>query len=349
MSVTTTNSPAQMPHISPLQKYKLRWKRRRWLWRAFRARHDLTQVTPLKSAHRPGALLGFLCVRNEIERIAHVIDYYRTRGVDHFYIVDNASDDGTADWLKAALDVTLWHTEASYRASKFGIDWINWLLTRYGHGHWCLTVDADELLVFMGDDQRNIPDLTRHLDEKKRSAFGALMLDLYPQSSLGTAPVSSDPLEILDWFDPAPYRSQRQSPMGNLWVQGGPRDRVFFSTTPQKAPTLNKLPLVRWRRGMVYVNSTHAMLPRPMNMAYDGPGGEIPSGALLHTKFLPEIVDKSAQERHRAQHFHTPAEFAHYYDQIEAEPTLWHPESVRYQSPKQLADLSLITPCDWAE
>jgi hypothetical protein len=288
-----------------------------------------------------------MCLRNEIERLPHVIDYYRTRGVDHFFVVDNASNDGSFEWLSDAKDISLWRTEASYRTSKFGIDWINWLLTRYGHGHWCLTIDADELLVYAGDQTHPLPALTRHLDRNGHCAFGSLMLDLYPKDPLGTRTKGQDPLDALEWFDAGPYRAMRQSPMGNLWLQGGPRDRVFFKDAPHKAPTLNKIPLVRWQRGMVYVNSTHAMLPRHMNLAYDGPSGSTPSGALLHTKFLPEIVEKSASERQRAQHFHTPSEFADYYDQIEAQPSLWCENSTRYESADQLAELGLITPCNW--
>ena len=43
--------------------------------------------------------------------------------------------------------------------------------------------------------------------------------------------------------------------MRNLAIQGGPRAR-FFAKDPRRAPTLNKVPLVRWQRGYVYVNST---------------------------------------------------------------------------------------------
>jgi hypothetical protein len=341
-------SAGPLPRISPLAAYRLRWKRRRALWRAFRSRRALDPVTPPPGHFPRGAILAFLCLRNETARLPHLLRHYRALGVGHFLVVDNGSDDGTVALLRDQPDVSLWRTTASYRASRFGIDWINWLLARHGRGHWCLTVDADELLVYPGDDRHDLHALTAWLDRAGLAAFGALMLDLYPRGPLGQGAMPDDPLSVLQWFDAAPYCAKRQVPMGNLWVQGGARARVFFADTPRRAPTLNKLPLVRWRRGYAYMNSTHAMLPRRLNAVYDGPGGEAPSGELLHTKFLSDFVPRSAEERGRAQHFHTPSAFQDYYDRIAQAPTLWHPGAARYQGPEQLEQLGLIRAPDWA-
>jgi len=123
---------------------------------------------------------------------------------------------------------------------------------------------------------------------------------------------------------------------------------VFFADDPRRSPTLNKLPLVKWDRRFAYVNSSHSILPPGLNLAYDGPGGQCPSGVLLHNKFLPQIVSGSATEKTRAQHFHTPAAFDHYYDDIIADPVLWHPGSVRLEGPEQLQRLGLMQAIDWA-
>ena len=67
-----------------------------------------------------------MCVRNEMGRLPFALSYYRDLGVGQFLIVDNDSTDGTRDYLKAQPDVRLWHTKASYRDSRFGLDWMNW-------------------------------------------------------------------------------------------------------------------------------------------------------------------------------------------------------------------------------
>ncbi|WP_264211848.1 glycosyltransferase family 2 protein [Leisingera thetidis] len=338
-----------LPPLGLTGAYRLRWKRRRMLWRALRARRQMAKVAGHTAQIPDEGVLAFIVLRNEITRLPFFLDYYRRLGAAHFLVVDNGSDDGSADLLAEQPDVSLWQTAASYRNSRFGLDWLGWLLIRHGHGRWCLTVDADELLVYSGMEDHGLDSLTMLLERQGCLGLGALMLDLYPKGPLGDQSYTpgQDPRGVLHWFDTGPYRAVRQQPMRNLWVQGGARERVFFHSQPERSPTLNKLPLIRWNRRYAYINSTHSLLPPQMNALYDGPGGASPSGVLLHTKFLPEIVSKSATEKQRQQHFHTPQQFDGYYDGIAAAPDLWHPGSVRYQDPEQLAELGLMTPLDW--
>lgn len=340
---------APVPAVSWGDAYKLRWRRRRALWRALRARRQLRTVVDRTAAIRPAAILAVVVLRNEATRLPYFLQHYRNLGVDQFLVVDNTSDDGSREILADQQDVSLWVTAGGYHAARFGLDWLTWLQIRYAHGHWCLMVDVDELLVYPGDDRHGLRQLTGWLDARGRRGFGALMLDLYPKGPLDQQNYTAgqDPREVINWFDAGPYRAVRQAPLGNLWVQGGMRERVFFADRPERSPTLNKIPLMRWDRRYAYVNSCHAILPRDLNGLYDGPGGMQPAGALLHTKFLPEIVSKSAIEKQRKQHFHTPADFDAYYDQLMQAPDLWTPQSVQLTSTTQLQDLGLVRSPDW--
>ncbi|WP_368039870.1 glycosyltransferase family 2 protein [Ruegeria atlantica] len=338
-----------LPPISWVQRYRLRLKRQRLLWRSFRSRHQLSGLIDRTGNIKPGDILAFTTLRNEITRLPWFLRHYRALGVDHFLIVDNSSNDGTVPYLREQPDVSLWRTPDSYRASRYGLDWLTWLQMRYGHNHWTLMVDADELLIYPDHDTRPLRDLTDWLDDRERAAFGALMLDLYPEGPLAEQSYDpqTDPTELVGWFDAGPYRAQRQSPMGNLWVQGGARERMFFADTPRRSPTLNKIPLVRWSRRFAYVNSCHSALPRHLNSTYAGPGDTAPSGVLLHTKFLPEVVEKSKIEKARRQHFHDPEQFAGYYDGIMDRPVLWTPDSKLYTSWRFLQTLGLMGTIDW--
>jgi glycosyltransferase involved in cell wall biosynthesis len=324
--------------------------RRRWfLGRAIRKRRQLSVVSDRTSQIAPGDILGFMCVRNEMQRLPHVLDHHRRLGVRHFLVVDNASTDGTAECLAARPDVSLWRTAASYKAARFGMDWLTWLLLRHGHGHWCLTVDADELLVDPHWQTRCLRALTDWLDRQGQPALGALILDLYPEGpvSAGRPQPGADPLEILQWFDSGNYQVQVQPRMGNLWIQGGARARAFFSSDPRRAPTLNKIPLVRWHWRYAYVNSTHSLLPPRLNRVYATDGGMLTSGVLLHTKFLPGIVDRAAEEKARGEHFADGAQYASYYDRLTADPVLSCAASTRYTGWRQLEALGLMSRGGW--
>lgn len=330
--------------------YKLRWNRRALLARCLRHRHEITAVNDRTGSIGPAAILAFSTVRDEEARLPWFLDHHRALGVDHFLIVDNASTDGTTDLLAAQPDVSLWSTQASYKSARFGVDWLGWLQMRHGAGHWCLTVDADELLIYPDWNARNLRHLTDWLDAKGRRSFGATMIDLYPRGRLSERQYTAgqDPTEVLEWFDPCPHWVQRQPKLHNLWLQGGVRARCFFASEPERAPTLSKVPLVKWRRSYAYVSSTHTMLPRALNHVYDENGETKLTGALLHTKFLPGIVTKSPEEKQRREHFANSALYDAYYDAVSNDPDLWHEDAQRYEGWRQLVALGLMEAADWS-
>lgn len=332
-----------------LAAYRLRWKRRRLLARAIHKRRELVGVVDRTSSIEAEDVLCFAVVRNEAVRLPWFFEHHRRLGVAHFLIVDNDSDDGTDAFLAAQSDVSLWRTGAGYKASRFGVDWMNWLLARYGHGHWCLTLDADEALVYPYWDTRDLRALTAWLDAQGRGMFGAMMLDMYPKGPIGgqTYQAGDDPFTVLEWFDPGNYGMRVQQPMGNLWLQGGPRARAFFSDDPRRAPTLNKVPLVRWNRRFAYVNSTHSLLPLRLNRIYETDGGEAPSGLLLHTKFLNVAVARAGEEKTRGEHFSNSALYDRYYDAVAADPDLWCESSRRFSGWRSMEALGLMSRGGW--
>lgn len=329
--------------------YRLRWKRRRLLFRSFRKRRQLSVVQDRTGGIDRGAILCFTTVRNEAVRLPFFLDHHRKLGVDHFLFVDNGSTDGTADYLAAQPDVSLWRTPASYRLSRFGVDWLTWLQVRHGHGHWCLTLDADEIFIYPFHDTRPLRALTEWLEMKEIPSFGALMLDMYPKGRLDAARYEpgADPFETLEWFDSGNYMIQKKKDLENLWIQGGPRARMFFAGNPRRAPTMGKVPLVRWDRRFAYVSSTHSLLPRRLNHVYDDQGGEKVSGILLHTKFLPMIAEKSAEEKQRGEHFANSDLYEAYYDNLTESPDLWCEASSRLISWRQLEAMGLMSRGTW--
>ncbi len=331
------------------QAYRLRNRRRLLLARALHRRRQLSPVADRTAAIRRNDILGFLCVRNEAQRLPFVLDHHRRLGVRHFLMVDNASTDGTVQLLRDQPDVSLWQTGASYKASRFGMDWLTWLQLRHGHGHWCLTLDADEILVYPHWQTRPLPALTDWLDRQGQPSLGALTVDLYPKGHVSQTQYApgQDPTQVLQWFDAGNYQVQVQPRMRNLWIQGGARARAFFATTPRQAPTLNKIPLVRWHWRYAYVNSTHALLPPRLNEVYATDGGELTSGVLLHTKFLPGIVERSAEEKARGEHFANGAHYASYYDNLIRDPVLHTSASTRYTGWRQLEALGLMSRGGW--
>lgn len=332
------------------RSYRLRLERRRWLARAIRKRRELSATKDRTMQISPSDTLLFSTVWNERVRLPYFLKYYRKIGIDHFIFVDNNSDDGTGEYLAKQPDVSVFHTSSEYRGSRFGVDWLNWLQFRHAHGHWSLTVDIDEFLVYPYCDTRPLRALTDWLDVSAIRSFGTMLIDMYPNGPINGAAYreGQDPLELANWFDGGNYSIEKNPKYGNLWIQGGPRARMFFDGAAKRAPALNKVPLVKWNRKYAYVSSTHMLLPRGLNLVYDEGGGEKMSGCLLHQKFLDTFSQKSSSEMDRKQHFANSNEYKAYNAGLSNQPNLWCEKSEKFINWRQLEILGLMSKGNWA-
>ena len=337
--------------MSVFNLYKLRLERKDMRYRALhRARKDLSVVKKRIGDVPNDAVLLFSVVRNERPRLPYFLEYYRKLGVQHFCFIDNQSEDDTQTYLKQQPDVSLWLADGSYARAAYGVHWLNFLLGRYGKGHWCLTVDADEYFVFPHCDTRPIQALTDWLDTQEIPSFGTMLLDLYSDQDISETVCAEgqSPIEIAPYFDGGNYSASFNPKHRNIWLQGGPRQRVFFSSKPEQAPSLNKIPLVKWRRGYVYMHSTHHLLPSKLNLTYSSDGGQKASGALLHTKFTQNFLEKVSEEQTRQMHFKGSQEYKLYAQAIERGMPLFTPNSIRYENWQQLQSLGLMSQAGWA-
>jgi len=330
--------------------YRLRFRRQYLLARAFRRGRQLRPVADRTASLPAQPILLFSTIRNERIRLPYFLTYYRRLGIDHFLIVDNGSEDGTREYLAEQPDVSVWTTSAGYNQSRYGMDWMMSLLRRHGHRRWCLTVDVDEFFVYPFCETRPLRALTDWLDSGETASFAAMMLDMYPKGPMHEQPYreGQNPFEIAQYFDSGNYVISRNPLYRNLWIQGGPRARLFFTDRPKRAPAMNKTPLVKWDRSYAYVSSTHMLLPRRLNLVYDDQGGEKPSGVLLHAKFLDTFAARAAEELARGEHYAESAEYRAYREGITRERDLWCNWSEKYVNWRQLEVLGLMSKGNWA-
>ncbi|HGG05051.1 MAG TPA: glycosyltransferase family 2 protein, partial [Aliiroseovarius sp.] len=205
----------------------MRLQRKRWRIRAWRKRRELRSVMDRTSKITAKDIIVFSTMRNERIRLPFFLRYYRNMGVNHFVIVDNNSDDGSAEFLRDQDDVSLWTSDKSYKRARFGVDWLNWLQRKYAHNHWVLVVDPEEFLIYPFCDTRPLRALTDWLDASSIKSFGAMLLDMYPKGPIDQQPYreGQNPFEIASWFDSGNYMISKNKIFGNLWIQGGPRTR----------------------------------------------------------------------------------------------------------------------------
>ena len=188
------------------------------------------------------------------------------------------------------------------KAARFGMDWINGLLSQYCVGKWILHVDADEFLVFPHCDTKGIRALTACMTENRQDSLQCLMLDMYSDKKIkdNICHEGEDPLSICPYFDKDGYFRTFDPLTETIWIKGGVRGRIYFANNILEGPALNKTPLVFWQKHFVFLKCAHEMWPRRLN------GGATTrakvTGALLHFKFLSDLPRKLADETIRQQH-----------------------------------------------
>ncbi|MEO2158943.1 MAG: FG-GAP-like repeat-containing protein, partial [bacterium] len=99
-----------------------------------------------------------------------------------FFIVDNASTDGSRDFLLQQDDVHLFLAEGRFAESVHGMRWINHLVERYGKDQWCIYVDADEALVYPCVEKFNLHHLISYMQDNKHEALSGFMMDMHGQN-----------------------------------------------------------------------------------------------------------------------------------------------------------------------
>ena len=331
-----------------IDKYRLGAKRRRLLRRGLEKEVQLKSIIDQTDKIKPNDIILVSTCHDEATRLPYFLKYYRKLGVGHFLMIDNRSTDKTKNLLKKQPDVSLWYTNKSYKGARFGVDWVNALLNRYCSGHWILSVDPDEFLVFPHMETRPLHAMTDWMDQRQKRSFGTVLLDMYPRKPLSEAiyKTGTNPLNTAPFFDGSNYIKRINAYSKNLWVQGGVRQRVFFADDPRAAPALNKIPLVKWQKGQVYVSSAHTLLPRILNVTYSHSTKPQICGVLLHFKFNNLILPKIEEELQRKQHYAGSREYKAYANHGN-DVHLWTKSSTKYENWQQLEELGLMSRGDW--
>ena len=289
----------------------------------------------------------FCCLRNEMHRVPFFLKYYRDLGVDHFFFVDNNSNDGFLEYMEQQEDVSVWHTTASYKDSNFGIFWTNYITNTYGTNKWCVTVDPDEFVVYPKIESRNLIELTTFMDEIEQSSLFCLMVDCYSNKSILDSVLTKNdsPFDVCPYFDRYNYVQSINEELGNFWIQGGVRMRCFFKDAPENAPAQNKVSLIKWRPGLKYVSSMHHTNMKDINCTIQHDSRFL-SGCLFHFKYVSSLQTKVEEEMIRKQHYGNSKEYKGYdkggYD------SLYDPYwSVKYKDSNQLVKLKFMHRGEW--
>ena len=133
-------------------------------------------------------------VRNEMYFLPDFLAHYRSLGVDRFVFVDDASTDGTSDFLASQPDTITLRSQWRFgdragnvkpelgQGSRFRmiVVWRNLLLAKFGMDRWSLHVDVDEFLDL--PPGMGLADVTALADREGARVVWSVMPDVYPET-----------------------------------------------------------------------------------------------------------------------------------------------------------------------
>lgn len=289
-------------------------------------------VQPLRDDDMP---LIFL-VHNDERFLPSFYDHYRGMGVTRFICVDDASTDGTRDFLSAQPDTDVWTSNVRYREAARGRIWRERLLARYGANRWYLMVDSDEYFVYESFGRENILDYTRRLDRERIRRVAAPMLDLYPVGRLGDAEFKPGdtrmPWVVASHFDRDGYTAKVSG--SAISVRGGVRARVFDAHGE-----LIKYPLMRWDHVCSLGRTIHRPRPAFYNFAPV-------TAALLHFKIFSDLPQTAAAAIREGQHYKDARIYRNVAEKLEgaADLDLSYAGSIPYAGVDDLIERGFVVP-----
>ena len=268
-----------------------------------------------------------------MNRLPWFFEYYRKLGVEHFFVVDNGSTDGSTEFLIRQKDVHLFRTEENYGEAASGMQWINSLVNKYGKKHWCIYVDVDEALIFPGIEQNNLRYLTNYMRKKGQEAFSTFMLDMYPPNTNGIFKNELvDPMTLSPYFDNN-YRFFGSHKCPYIEVTGGIRNNLFHERV-----SLTKTPIIDGNKGIKFLSSSHRITPARVSDV---------TGVLLHYKLISDLARKSFEESQlKLRNYYCTGRHLNYKNVLEKlgdDHNLINPLSLRYESSEQLVKLGLMS------
>lgn len=264
------------------------------------------RIDILSEAKRQGhALTVCSIVHDELYVLPEFFRHYRALGVDRFLVLDDASTDGSREFLAAQPDCTVFTSDVRYfdivNGRRALHAWRQELLDRYCMGQWALFPDADEFLVL--PPGLGIRDVIATLEREGSRSIWGLMLDMYPETLAGMQP-DGGPFRLdggwcYDGGLHLIYRKGWNKPMtiyrgsrARLMAENGILDRDLGWFKRQavalgfggylKHNMIFKVPLMLWQKGDV-VEGSHQIAPRPTTSRIL---------AILHFKFTPDTARK---------------------------------------------------------
>lgn len=233
---------------------------------ALRAGRQLCRVFGKPDGRKIGSVIAVVPYYGDHRMLPWFLGYYRKLGVRLFVFLDISADKDLPGRLESATDCAVWHPKGFMHPGKT-IDALNHLRHLYARNKWCLSVEPYDFLVFPKCETRHIRDLTDFIESEQRRHVFAIVVDAYGDGPACEMRASDDvsPFEQLPYFDRFGYQTAAGEALDVVPILGGVQRRYLYGDEPQRAPALNRIPLLKLTWDCYYLASTRVVVPARFN------------------------------------------------------------------------------------
>jgi hypothetical protein len=320
-----------------------------------------------------GPLTLFAVMRNEMYFLPAFLEHYRKLGIEQFVIVDDASDDGTGDYLVRQPDccsgmsfvrygerITIVDESYDGLTGRAGPILKRIVPEHYLCGQYVVIADADEFLI-LPEEIPSLLDLIGLMKKRGWKSIASSLIDFYPPTlaELKSPDPPADVAELFQrfaLFDAVPFMALLP---GNQPKKIGQTasERLFRLSGIRSVPPMldlfprwltDRLPLAppgaAWFKtpiilhdGLTFMDGAHtANIPPPSDIML----------AMAHFKFNGDTYRKIQSAIRLKSHARKGQKYAHYEDMLsrmqDRKLGFLCKESARYESPAQLIAAGLM-------
>ena len=334
---------------------------------------ELAQSVKFNRPPRNEPFTLFAVMRNEMYFLPAFLAHYRKLGVAQFVIVDDASDDGTADYLASQSDccsgvshirfgqrVAITDPSHGGLSGRAGPIFKRVVPDHYLMGQPVLIADADEFLL-LPEQFPTVPDVVALMRRRGWKSIAASLIDFYPPDLAGledqAAPATPEELfRRFGSFDAVPFVTLRE---GRQPVRSGstaserlfrlcgirqlpsalgflPQGLANLLPLPPPGAAWYKTPIIDYDGETFMVGSHDANVPPPPDMLL----------AMAHFKFNGATWQRIRSAIALKAHARGSQKYEHYEQMLQVMERrrlgFLCPKSQRYENPRQLIDCGLI-------
>lgn len=293
----------------------------------------MREISEIKIPENKNEIRLFCILKNEINKLPYFFNFYRELGVDRFIIIDNSSNDGSLEFCLKQQNTHIFKTTEPYTSHWY---WMENMLDDYAINHWCVVVDADEILHYPGIESLKLKQFCQYLESEQSTALRCLLLDMYARETLaeGSYKAGQNPLELCNYFDNE-FETVEHSLLNKKTFRsytttifkGGMRKRVFGlnNICISKVPLFKYLPQTYLSQGMHGIDEAEVSKLQ---------------GVVFHFKYLEDFKARAVKQLSESKLDKTVENEYKAYSKTDQE--FFCQDSVKLESDKQLIDLNMM-------